>query len=115
MGPKRQVQIDGSKETDPNRRVQINWSKKTEWSKLVQYGPKSNQKVSKWVQHNQVSWSSFYIDVSEQLLGQYFKFPSPLFQIYYDNDKLITDSKLRTKILETHFIELKSSPNLIYL
>ncbi len=36
MGPKRQVQIDGSKETDPNRWVQINWSKKTEWSNMVQ-------------------------------------------------------------------------------
>ena len=62
MGPKRQVQTDGSKETDPNRWFQINWSKKTEWSKyiqLVQYGSKSNQKVSKWVRHNQVSWSSF--------------------------------------------------------
>ena len=33
MGQKRQVQRDGSKETDPNRRVQINWSKKTDWSK----------------------------------------------------------------------------------
>ena len=55
MGPKRQVQTDGSKETDPNRWFQINWSKKTEWSKyiqLVQYGSKSNQKVSKWVRHN---------------------------------------------------------------
>ena len=62
MGPKRQVQTDGSKETDQNRWFQINWSKKTEWSKyiqLVQYGSKSNQKVSKWVRHNQVSWSSF--------------------------------------------------------
>ena len=39
MGPKRQVQIDGSKETDP----------------------KSTQKVSKWVRHNQVSWFSLYI------------------------------------------------------
>ena len=60
MGQKRQVQIDGSKETDPNRRVQIDWSKKTEWSKYIQIGPKSNQKVSKGVPHNQVSWSSFY-------------------------------------------------------
>ena len=38
MGQKRQVQIDGSKETDPNRPVQINWSKKTEWSKYIQIG-----------------------------------------------------------------------------
>ena len=61
MGPKRQVQIDGSKETDPNRWVQINWSKKTEWSKYIQIGPiwsKIKPKVSKWVRHNQVSWSS---------------------------------------------------------
>ena len=39
MGQKRQVQRDGSKETDPNRRVQINWSKKTEWSKYIQISP----------------------------------------------------------------------------
>ena len=39
MGPKRQVQIDGSKETDPKLWVPINWSKKTEWSKYIQIGP----------------------------------------------------------------------------
>ena len=39
MVQKRQVQRDGSKETDPNRRVQINWSKKTEWSKYIQISP----------------------------------------------------------------------------
>ena len=39
MGPKRQVQTDGSKETYPNRWVQINWSKKTEWSNYIQIGP----------------------------------------------------------------------------
>ena len=39
MGQKRQVQIDGSKETDPNRRVQIKWSKKTECSKYIKVGP----------------------------------------------------------------------------
>ena len=38
MGQKRQVQIDGSKETYPNRRVQIDWPKKTEWSKYIQIG-----------------------------------------------------------------------------
>ena len=38
MGPKRQVQIDGYKETDPIRWVQINWSKKSEWSKYIQIG-----------------------------------------------------------------------------
>ena len=62
MGQKRQVEIDGSKETDPNTQVQIDWSKKTEWLKYIQIGPiwsKIKQKVSKWVRHNQVSWSSF--------------------------------------------------------
>ena len=39
MGQKRQVQIDGSKETDPNSWVKINWSKKTEWSKYIQIDP----------------------------------------------------------------------------
>ena len=61
MGQKRQVQRDGSKETDPNRRVQITGPRRQNGpniAKLVHYGPKSNQKMSKWVRHNQVSWSS---------------------------------------------------------